>query len=301
MQDDGIALDADELAELSRALDAALAAGDPGDLPMIGAGEISVAVAWPPDEPRAAVKQATCLPGAEEVAAFSQLVARYRSLLAAAGVATVPTAVQCGPGERGFLTQPLLDEGAVAERYVAAEPAGARWVLEHVVHHVVTAVGPTVGLDPQLANWAVEGDRLLLLDVGSPFVRDDDGRDLIDLRPYYASLPAPLRPAVRRIGPGMVAAYHDRRGALIDFAFNLIKAGLEEHCATVVELTRPHLDEPLTVAEIQRAYRSDARLWQFLQAARRADRWWQGRIRRRTYPYLLPPPIDRRLGRRPGD
>ena len=54
-----------------------------------------------------------------------------------------------------------------------------------------------------------------------------------------------------------------------------------------------HLDAPLTGEEARRYYRRDAMMWALLQRLRRADRWWQRRIRRRRYPFLLPGRIER--------
>ena len=53
------------------------------------------------------------------------------------------------------------------------------------------------------------------------------------------------------------------------------------------------LEPPLTVEQVRADYRSDARTWALLQSVRRADRAWQHRVRRRTYPFLLPARIDR--------
>ena len=50
---------------------------------------------------------------------------------------------------------------------------------------------------------------------------------------------------------------------------------------------------PITVREVRAYYRGDARLWTLLQALRRADRWWQLKVRRRPYPFLLPGKIER--------
>ena len=47
------------------------------------------------------------------------------------------------------------------------------------------------------------------------------------------------------------------------------------------------------VAEVQRWYRPDARMWELMLRLRRADRWWQQQVRRRTYPFLLPDATDR--------
>ena len=44
--------------------------------------------------------------------------------------------------------------------------------------------------------------------------------------------------------------------------------------------------------EVRRYYRSDARTWSWIQRLRRADRAWH-RLRKRTYPYLIPGEIER--------
>jgi hypothetical protein len=49
----------------------------------------------------------------------------------------------------------------------------------------------------------------------------------------------------------------------------------------------------LEADEVARDYASDARQWELLLRLRRADRWWQQRVRRREYPFLLPGPITR--------
>jgi hypothetical protein len=49
----------------------------------------------------------------------------------------------------------------------------------------------------------------------------------------------------------------------------------------------------MTVADVRRYYRSDARLWALLLRIRTLDRSWQRRVRRRPYPFLLPREIER--------
>jgi hypothetical protein len=53
------------------------------------------------------------------------------------------------------------------------------------------------------------------------------------------------------------------------------------------------VDEAITLEEVDLYYKKDQRLWAVLQWLRRADRWWQLRVRRRPYPVLLPGRIDR--------
>ncbi len=60
-----------------------------------------------------------------------------------------------------------------------------------------------------------------------------------------------------------------------------------------VAAANDRVDPPLTVDEVRKYYRSDARTWEVLLRLRRADQWWQRRVRRRTYPFLLPEPTER--------
>ena len=56
---------------------------------------------------------------------------------------------------------------------------------------------------------------------------------------------------------------------------------------------RDHLSFALTVDEVRKYYRSDARTWEVLLRLRRADQWWQRRVRRQSYPFLLPERTER--------
>jgi hypothetical protein len=125
-------------------------------------------------------------------------------------------------------------------------------------------------------------------------LRAGDGSSDLDTEVFLASLPWLLRGGVRRcVLPGILSRYHDRRTVILDLAANLTKERLESWIPTVLEAAADRLEPPLTVDEVRRDYRSDARTWKLLQAVRRADRSWQRRIRRRPYPFLLPDRIER--------
>ena len=68
-------------------------------------------------------------------------------------------------------------------------------------------------------------------------------------------------------------------------------------CATPTSATitpgRPRLEKPLSRKQVDASYAGDARMWTILQRLRKADRWWQRNIRRRTYSILLPPAVNR--------
>ena len=167
-------------------------------------------------------------------------------------------------------------------------------LLGDIVDATLAVVDERVGLDAQLSNWAVCDGRLTYFDVTTPMLRADDGSSELDTEVFLASLPWLLRGGVRRfVLPGILNRYHERRTVILDLAANLTKERLESWIPTVLEAAGDRLEPPLTVDEVRRDYRSDARTWKLLQAVRRADRSWQRRIRRRPYPFLLPDRIER--------
>ena len=143
---------------------------------------------------------------------------------------------------------------------------------------------------------AIYRDLLQHLDVTTPLLRDGAGRDRIDAELFLAALPRPLRGVVRRhLLRSITGVYFDRRLAALDFLGNLIKERLAEHVAAGVEVATRLLapGAAITAGEVRRYYARDARLWALLLGLRRADRFWQLRVRRRSYPFLLPGKIER--------
>ena len=172
--------------------------------------------------------------------------------------------------------------------------AHAQEILEDIVDIALGVVEETLGLDAQLSNWALVDDHLAYFDVTTPLLADPGGAQRLDTEIFLASLPWALRTPVRRfVLPGIVERYHRPRSVVLDLAANLIKEGLEEWIDTVLVAAGNRLDPVLTEAEVRSDYRSDARTWALLQAVRRVDRTWQQRVRRRTYPFLLPERIER--------
>jgi hypothetical protein len=289
-------LDPAEIERVDSAVAGAIATGNVRALPVIGFGELSIVLAWPTERPRCAVKTAASLPEPEAVAALGALVDRYRDRLAGAGVTSLDTRVMCARSGRGYLVQPLVPESAIADAVVRDRPDTATDVFAALVGRISGAVDATLGIDPHVANWAIdERGEAVLLDVGTPMLRDAHGTDLVDLRPYRDASPAILRPVIGRLATSLLDPYFTRRGTLADLGANLQKADLAARRRVFLDLANAALDAPLTERELTRAYRRDARLWQFLQAARRLDRRWQVHVRRRSYAWPLPPTMDRHL------
>ncbi len=184
--------------------------------------------------------------------------------------------------------------------------------------------GARVAVDAQLSNWwfpppseaaHAQPDGPVLLDVGTPILTDEGDR--IDRRGravrrrthrfeqewILRSGPVGVRTAFRLAGtvPGYLDDYLEPRTAALDLLGNLVKEGRPDRVARGVRVVNAwigeHADlmpvgEPVTVAEVQRYYRSDAALMALYLRLRRADRAAH-RLLGRPYDFVLPGPISR--------
>ena len=284
---------------LDEGVEAALEAGDESALPVLGYGEISLVLGWPAEDPRFACKRLPIFASRSRFDAYGRTLEVYLDALRRAGIRVVETelrGVSRADGTvAGYVVQPVLPAETLAPAILArADPDAGHPLVAAVVDAVAATVSPTVGLDAQLANWTWDGAGLTYLDVSTPLLWSDEGRPLLDLHLLSSAIPWALRGALRRlVVPGIVETYRDLRKVYLDLCGNLIKERLEPWLPAFLEQVADHLDAPLTAAEVQRYYRSDARLWTMLLWIRRLDRAWQRRIRRRSYPFLLPGKIER--------
>ena len=109
-----------------------------------------------------------------------------------------------------------------------------------------------------------------------------------------AALPWLMRPVVRRfLIRDILDKYYQLRGVVLDFLGNLYKERLDRLTAPLLDIANRSVDPPILADEPARYYRGDKRLWALLLRARRLDRAWQRRVRRRPYPFLLPGRIER--------
>ena len=288
-----------QLAELERSVGEALATGRTSGLRLLGAGEISLVLGWPTDYPAWACKRLPPFPSRSAADGFEAIAHRYIDALAARGVEVVETSVDRVERTDGtivmYCTQPVLGAETMACQIVRSGGREADDLLRQIVDRAVVAVADgRVGLDAQFSNWANTERRLVYFYLTTPLLRDATGRSELDSDLFLAYLPWLLRRPVRRfVIPGLLDRYHDTRGVLMDLAANLVKERLDSWIPSVLETANVHIAPPLTEAEVRADYRNDARTWAALQAVRRADRAWQQRIRRRTYPFLVPDRIQR--------
>jgi hypothetical protein len=291
--------DAAMLASLEAEVGAMLRGNPTAELRTLGQGEISVAVAYPTAAPRWACKRLP--PFAEPAAAerYRAHVLRYAAELRAAGVGVVPTEVQLVPSERGrtalYLTQAVFrPEDLAVTQLRTRQPDAQDPIVCNIFDQVMRATSPRLALDAQLANWVWLDGQALQFDISTPFTSDAQGRPELDLGVIVQPYPAFLQPAMRRwVAPGVIAKYHDPRGALIDFAGNLIKERLQHWLPAVLQAANQRLAQPITQAEVEALYLDDARLWEVVYRLKKLNRWWYRRVRRDVYPFLLAAPTAR--------
>jgi hypothetical protein len=295
----GPALSADELAELEAAVRQALVSHDDSAISVVGYGEITTVVEWTAGGEPVACKR---LPGLADAAAFESyksVVERYIAQLATTGIEVPNTVVQHITAADGTMTaycvQAVLASSSLVPRVMhECSHNEAVGVFAAIVDRVEATVTDRVGLDAQLSNWAWQDHRLRYVDISTPFLRDEHGREAFDVELHIASVPWALRGLVRAFFLDTILdKFYTVRGGLMDLLGNMIKERLDGLLPAFVEVANRIATPPFTVAEIEKYYRGDARLWALLQALRRADRWWQNSVRRRPYPFLLPKNLPR--------
>lgn len=285
------------LVELHRRLGAAYSGDRAAGLDLIAAGEISVVVRWEEAGRAWAVRPLPPFLSPEAFDSYHTLFREYLHQLHELGIPLVPSgllsvwavAPEGAHTSRSYCAQPLLPAGSIGPAFLRdASPAAAQAFLAAVVTHIQRAVGPRCGLDAQASNWVMLDGEVHYLDVSTPMLRDERGRDRIDAALFLAALPAALRPLTRvMVVPGMLATYHDPRRVMLDFAGNLIREGLETFVAPWLERANPGLERPIDASEVRRYIRLDRVMWSSLQLLRRLDRAYR-RLRREPYPFLLP-------------
>jgi len=286
-----------DLKTLDALVDDALSAGREEELPVLGYGEISLVLGWPATTPRFACKRMPAFRSRAAFESYRRTIDDYVGELRATGVAVVATEMRGvekpGGSVVGYVVQPILAAATLAPAILRrSDPAAGHPLVAAIVDAAAATVSPRLGLDAQLANWTWD-DGLTYIDVSTPMLWDAGGTSLLDLDPLAQAYPAVLRPPLRRVvAPRILDGYRDLRGVYLDLTGNLLKERLEPWLPAFLATVNRHLGEPLGERAVHRYYRSDARLWSMLLRLRRLDRAWRLRTGR-TYPFLLPGPIER--------
>jgi hypothetical protein len=289
------------LAELEKSVDHALTTGDESGIEVLGYGEISCVLAWHDGLEPVAAKRLPLFDSGARLEAYRETFHSYLQALGATGVQVVPSRLEATPATDGRIAawclQPRLDPKTLATEWLkTADEDASRRLISVIAERILAAVGPRLGLDGQLSNWAVAGDGVLYFDVTTPMMRDNAGNDQVDFDLFIASLPWALHGLVRRYVLGIILdTYYRPREVLRDLIANFVKEGVADRIPLGLEVVNEMVEPAIDEAEVRRYYRQDATMYAILQRLRRLDRAWQRRVRRRQYPFLLPGKVERRL------
>ncbi|MFJ2261657.1 DUF6206 family protein [Streptomyces sp. NPDC087844] len=288
-----------ELAQLEDRVQAALRTMDDSALDVLGYGEVSLVLRLESGDGVFACKRLPVFPDRGRFERYEEGLREYLRRLADNGLDVADTGLWHTRLPSGRITaycvQRELPPHRLCSRLLHTEDD--IWVKDffsRFLDRVERAVEPTLGLDAQADNWVDVGGELVYIDVTTPLMRDARNRERLDVRLFFSSLPWVLRDAVRiSMTKSIFDKFYETRGVLLDFLGNLHKERLHELVPAFLEQANARLSRPITAEEVAAYYRDDARMWELIQRLRQADRFWHHRIRRRTYPFLLPPRVER--------
>jgi hypothetical protein len=294
------------LGSLEEALVPARPESAPG-LRILGYGEVS-AVLVLADVPGLVLKRMAGFADVRAAETYRELLTDYIAAVRSAGVPVLDTRAlvvpRPGRGPVTYLVQPEVAQDRLGHSIMrTADDAMHEQLLRRVLDAMLTVrenATEDVAVDAQLSNWYLPSgveETPVLLDVGTPFVRRG-GHQAMDAEIILSTAPAPLRPIFRRLGTvhAYFEDYFDPRTAAVDLLGNYHKEGRPDRIDAALDVVNQRLTplgaSPITRREVDRYYRSDARLLGFWLQARRAER----AVRLRTgqgYDFILPGRVRR--------
>lgn len=289
----------DALDHLEKQVQGALHTADDSGLDILGHGEVTLVLRLRTEHGAYACKRLPVFPDRARFDRYRHGLDEYLRRLADSGLRLADTKLwhTHQPGGRvvAYCVQPELPERRLCSRLLRTEDeTWAKDFFSRFLDHVDRTVSPSLGLDAQASNWVDVGGELVYVDVTTPLMRDDRGREKLDVRLFFTSLPWVLRDAVRlTTSKSIFDKFYRKRGVLLDFLGNLHKERLDSLIPAFLDQANSRLTEPITAEEVAAYYRGDARTWELIQRLRKADRFWHFKVLRRPYPFLLPPPVDR--------
>ena len=163
-------------------------------------------------------------------------------------VETTAVAMDRPDGVIAYLVQPMLDPSSLGQNVLRAAKPDPDHPFLLAVARTLDVVTPNLSLDAQVTNFAWDGSKLTLVDVGTPFLWDDAGVLRFDMAPFVRMGPALVRPLAVRGLTKLVSRWNDPRRVGIDIVANLYREGLPEWVdATLMALNRQlHPHDPIT-------------------------------------------------------
>lgn len=295
---------AENLKALEARIQHSLRTLDTTGLDILGYGEITTVFRLQTPEGALACKRFPVFRDPAAADAHVQLIRRYIDALTAKGVRVVESDFASVTLDNGrlvlYLLQPILNASRIGPEYfrsLEAEEAVARF--GEILTLLKSVVSDRLAPDGQLSNWAFLDEGLTYLDVSTPFMRGEDGRELCDWETLSQSvlngLLRPLRSYYFSKIPETVAFYYSLRGQALDFLGNLRKEALDHLIEPFLPVANRtlELDPPITFDDVKQYYNGNADFYAILMALFRANRFFHRRVLRRTYPNFIPPAIAR--------
>ncbi|MGI9604563.1 MAG: DUF6206 family protein [Acidimicrobiales bacterium] len=265
------------------------------ELRVLGFGELGVAVAWPSEHPAVVCKRQTPTDRAAVVSDHERTRA-YHASLQAAGVNVLSTDLRRVDRADGssvaYHVQPIIPADQLVENILARSTPAADHPVITAVRELVTAVvrdTPALGrsVDAQVSNFGWIDNELVLLDTTPQLLWTADDGPFYDVGNYLDALPALLRPAALRITRRTGDIYRTVRGTLSQTAVYLHRIDLGHWVEPALEAFNDVLDDPITVAEVERGYTRMKRDLPTLKRMARVQRMWVERVRRSDYEWFI--------------
>ncbi|MFX0138717.1 MAG: DUF6206 family protein [Candidatus Hodarchaeota archaeon] len=169
-----------------------------------------------------------------------------------------------------------------------------------------------LGLDGQISNFAVidydsnkpkvnDDSKLYYLDTSTPMFRIN-GKEAMEAELFLKSAPSFLRWLLKALFlEETVGRYYDWRKVTIDLVANFFKEQKPKLIPYLIRLVNKFFKEeasefeisPITLAEVQKYYKSDANMWAIFQSVRKFDRYLKTKLLRKKYDFYLPGKIER--------
>ena len=284
-----------DLSELDAAVEHAICTGKPDALCVLGYGEFTLVLGWPTARPELAVKR---LPLFRD----QQQLECYRAVLH--GTWKRSGSATCRWWPPSFACTPLRRDGVHA--YLVQRLSPARMMLNFALREAEPGHGP--GSWMRSPHWSSRASTSASASTPRPPTGrwtetrsrrwTSPRRSCETLRagsarprslPLHLSVGGAAGAGAHR--PGRDCAVSRPRTVLVDVASNLVKERPRALAARIARSRQPDASQPaITEQEVKRYFVRDRRLWLLMQWLRRADRAWQRQVRRRPYPFLLPPP-----------
>jgi hypothetical protein len=188
-----------------------------------------------------------------------------------------------------YLVQPILDADSLGHNVLKASEPDPDHPFLAALGQALQVVSPTLSVDAQVTNFSWDGSSLTLVDIGTPFLWDDDGTFRFDMKPFARMLPTPTRPLAIRELTKLVTRWNDPRRVGIDIVANLYREGIPEWVDPMVLALNRELApvDPITAEEARAFYEEDVKIWPLLKRLQAVERWWQTSIRRRPYDWFI--------------